>query len=228
MSQNLGNRTEDSIIDFKWGTNGADGEAITRAANGTVSVYKANDTSQSTAGVTDSEDFDSITGVHHCRIDTSADAFYEVGKDYQVVLSAATIDGQVVNVPLAAFTIEYGFNEVDVVKWLGSAVATPTVAGVPEVDATHIEGGDASNAIAAAVGDIPTVSEIWTTALTEAYRATGGTGTGAQLLYEILQNITEFVITGTTKTTKKLDGSTTAKTYTLNDSANPTGITEAT
>lgn len=80
----------------------------------------------------------------------------------------------------------------------------------------------------AATGDIPTVSQIWTTALTEAFRATGATGTAAQLLYEILQNITEFTITGTTKTVKRLDGLTTAKTYTLNDGATPTGITEAT
>jgi len=30
--------------------------------------------------------------------------------------------------------------DVSVVQWLGTAVATPTVAGVPEVDVTHIEG----------------------------------------------------------------------------------------
>ena len=80
----------------------------------------------------------------------------------------------------------------------------------------------------AATSDIPTVAQIWTTALTEAYRATGATGTGAQLLYEILMNLAGFVITDTTKTARKLDGSTTAKTYTLNDATTPTGITEAT
>jgi len=80
----------------------------------------------------------------------------------------------------------------------------------------------------AATGDIPTVSQIWTTALTEAYRSTGATGTATQLLYEILQNITEFSISNTTKTVKKLDRSTTAKTYTLNDATTPTAITETT
>lgn len=30
---------------------------------------------------------------------------------------------------------------VDVTEWLGTAAATPTVAGVPEVDVTHMEGG---------------------------------------------------------------------------------------
>lgn len=61
--------------------------------------------------------------------------------------------------------------------------------------------------------------------LTEAYRATAQPGTLAQLLYEILAGILDHSITGTTKTTRKIDGSP-AKTYTLNDSVNPTSITE--
>jgi hypothetical protein len=80
----------------------------------------------------------------------------------------------------------------------------------------------------AATTDIPTVPQIWTTALAEAYRATGAAPTAAQALFEILQNITEFAINSTTKTVKKLDGSTTAKTYTLDSATAPTSITEAT
>lgn len=72
------------------------------------------------------------------------------------------------------------------------------------------------------------VSDIFTTAMTEAYRGTGATGTPAQLAYEILSLLCEFTISSTTLTTKKLDGSTTAKTYTLNSATTPTGITEAT
>ena len=34
--------------------------------------------------------------------------------------------------------------EVDVAQWLGTAAATPTVAGVPEVDMTHMAGGTAN------------------------------------------------------------------------------------
>jgi hypothetical protein len=134
--QHLGNRTEDSSLDFKWNTNAIAGESITRATNGTVSVYKGNNTTQSTAGVTDTEDFDSLTGVHHCRIDLSADAFYVTGEDYQVVLSAATIDGKTINAVLASFTIEKGFDEVDVVKFGGSAGTF--AAGIPEVKAASI------------------------------------------------------------------------------------------
>lgn len=136
----LGNRVEDSTIDFKWSSNSSAGASITRSTNGTISVYKGSGTTQSTAGVTDTEDFDALTGIHHVTIDTAADAFYAVDNDYDVVLSAATIDGQTVNAVLAHFRIERGFNEVDVTKWLGTAAATPTVAGVPEVDVTHFGG----------------------------------------------------------------------------------------
>jgi hypothetical protein len=90
-----------------WPSNGADGASITRATNGTISVYKDGNTTQSTTGVTDTEDFDSLTGVHLVAIDTSADAtFYSSGSDFAVVLSAATIDGKTVNTPLFSFSLK--------------------------------------------------------------------------------------------------------------------------
>ena len=105
----LGDFPVSGVVDFKWSSNNADGASITRATNGTVSVYKSNSTTQSTAGVTDTEDFDSLTGIHHCRIDTSADGtFYAAGNEFSVVLSAATIDSQTVNAVLAHFSIERG------------------------------------------------------------------------------------------------------------------------
>ena len=38
--------------------------------------------------------------------------------------------------------------DADVVKWLGTAAATPTVAGVPEVDMTHISGATTVDTVA--------------------------------------------------------------------------------
>ena len=103
----LGDFPTSAMIDFNWSSNSAAGASITRATNGTVSVYKANGTTQSTSGVTDTEDFDTLTGIHHCRIDTSSDGtFYAAGSEFSVVLSAATIDGQTVNAVLAHFSIE--------------------------------------------------------------------------------------------------------------------------
>jgi len=88
---------------------------------------------------------------------------------------------------------------------------------------------DIRSAVGLASANLDTqLAAIWTTALTEAYRATGATGTPAQLLYEILAHLGEASISGTTKTLKKLDGSTTAKTYTLDSATTPTSITETT
>ncbi len=106
MSLYLGDFPEDATVHHIWSTNDAAGASITRAVNGTVSVYKDNGVTQSVAGVTDTEDFDGLTGIHALTIDTSADAFYAKGANYTVVLSAATIDGQTVNAVLAHFSIE--------------------------------------------------------------------------------------------------------------------------
>jgi hypothetical protein len=101
----LGDFLDNQTVHFMWSSNGANGASITRATNGTVSVYKDNGTTQTTTGVTDTEDFDALTGIHVCTIATT-DAFYATGSNYTVVLSAATIDGLTVNAVLAHFSIQ--------------------------------------------------------------------------------------------------------------------------
>jgi hypothetical protein len=104
--QYLGDIAPSQILYFGWHSNAIAGESITRATNGTVSVYKDDGTTQSTTGVTDTEDFDGLTGVHWVKIDTSADGtFYAAGHDFAVVLSAATIDGKTINAVLGHFSI---------------------------------------------------------------------------------------------------------------------------
>ena len=56
----------------------------------------------------------------------------------------------------------------------------------------------------------------------------GATGTPAEFLYLMKQAFTEFTINGTTITVKKLDGSTTAATYTMDSATTPTSRTRAT
>lgn len=95
------------VVRKMWSSNAIAGESITRATNGTVSVYKDGGTTQSTTGVTDTEDFDSLTGVHLVAVDTSSDGtFYSSGSDFEVVLSAATIDGKTINAALFSFSLE--------------------------------------------------------------------------------------------------------------------------
>ncbi len=70
-----------------------------------------------------------------------------------------------------------------------------------------------------------TAAQVLTTALTEAYAADGVAFTLSQALFMIYSAVMEFSIAGTTLTCKKLDGSTTAMTVTLDSSTAPTSRT---
>lgn len=64
-------------------------------------------------------------------------------------------------------------------------------------------------------------------ALAESYNVDGAAPTPEQALMGILQNLTEFAYSGTSKTVKKLDGSTTAMVCTLDSSTAPTSSTRS-
>lgn len=72
-----------------------------------------------------------------------------------------------------------------------------------------------------------TLDDVLTTQMTESYAADGVAPTPAQALLLIQQMLTEMVIIGTTMTIKKIDGSTTAATLTLNSATSPTSVTRA-
>lgn len=355
-----------------WNANAVAGESITRATNGTISVYKNNSDTQTTTGVTDTEDFDSLTGVNRFVIDTSADAsFYAPGNDFAVVLSAATIDGKTINACLGQFSLRNRSNatiidrntaqastvtstilasasnftnndalngsilsfiagtgkgqSTNVTDFTNASDTTvhPTVAAAATtttvyeiipfgMNAATVDGsgnvylassqtfnmtgnitgnlsgsvgsvtgavgsvtgnvggnvtgsvgsvtgavgsvtgnvgGNVSGSVGSVTGNVggnvvgsvasvtanvtvgslttTAIASIHTTAMTEVYGTDGGTVGLAHGVYEILALLGDFAISGTTLTTKKRDGSTTAGTYTLNSSTSPTSITRA-
>jgi hypothetical protein len=121
--QHLGNYVEDyADLNFKFSTQKADGTPIA-LVDGVVSVYKSNSATQSTEGVTLSADFDSVTGLNNVKIDLSSNAFYEVAKDYSVIITAGTVDGvSVVGAVLASFSIENRNTKANLVSILGTAL----------------------------------------------------------------------------------------------------------
>ena len=135
---------------------GSTGASVTLAglAVTDIEIYKDGSVTQraSDAGYTlldtDGIDFDGITGIHGFSIDTgdNTDAgFYTVGAWFTVVVSAVTVDSQTVNFIACQFRLMAAESvaakpKVDVDAWLGTAAATPAVAGVPEVDLTHVAG----------------------------------------------------------------------------------------
>jgi hypothetical protein len=156
------------------------------------------------------------------------------------ITAASIATGAITAAKFAANAIDAAALATDAVTEIQSGLSTLTAAGVRTAVGLASANLDTQlatiagyidteiGALQTSVSALPTVSQIWTTALTESYRGTNATGTGAQLLYEILANLVEFAISGTTKTAKRLDGSTTAKTYTLDDATTPTSITETT
>lgn len=113
-----------------------------------------------------------------------------------------------------------------------AAISTKT-ANLPSDPADHSAVIAATDAIMSRLGApagaslAADIAAILTTALTESYGADGATATAAQLLYEIAQHMGEASVSGTTKTLKRRNGSTTAMTFTLDDATTPTAITRA-
>jgi hypothetical protein len=108
---------------------------------------------------------------------------------------------------------------------LATAASLATVDS--NVDAILVDTDTTIPALIAALNDI-SVADVLTTQMTEAYAADGTAPTIAQALMMIQQLLGEFSISGTTLTMKKLDGSSTAATFTLDDGTNPTSLTRAT
>lgn len=83
------------------------GATFTLGGTPALSVYKDNSTTQSTTGVTLTADFDSVTGLNHYAIDTSADGtFYSAGSFFDVVITTGTVDSvSVVGAVVGSFTI---------------------------------------------------------------------------------------------------------------------------
>src|SRR5262245_8930086 len=90
----LGDYAAGGTIDFAFTTRRfSTGAPFTLAGTPAVSVYKGSSNAQSTTGVTLTADFDSVTGLNHVTIDTSADGtFYADGSQFDVVITTGTVD----------------------------------------------------------------------------------------------------------------------------------------
>lgn len=123
-----------SVLPFPFASYGkTNGESITLTglAVTDIEIYKAGSVTQraSDAGYTlidtDGIDIDGITGIHGFTVDTGNDTdagFFAVGSFYYVVVSAVTVDGQVINFIAGTFRL----------------IAKESVVGVQVVDASAL------------------------------------------------------------------------------------------
>lgn len=68
----------------------------------------------------------------------------------------------------------------------------------------------------------------WATQMADSVAPDGTISTREQAVYALLQMLTDFAISGTTLTVRKVDGTTTLMTFTLDDATNPVSLTRAT
>ena len=104
----LGDFDTSSVVYFKFTTfRPSTGAPFTLAGTPALSVYKDSSTTQTTTGVTLTADFDSVTGLNHVAVDTSADGtFYAAGSFFDVVITTGTVDSvSAVGVVVGRFTL---------------------------------------------------------------------------------------------------------------------------
>ena len=150
------------------------------------------------------------------------EAVYTVASTHdkeQLVFSISVTEGSATRIYDATTIVA---DDVDV----GFTASDRLILGNIEADTNELQTDDVPGLIAA-LNDI-SAADILTTALTESYAADGSAPTLTQAVLLALQHLSESSISGTTKTVKRLDGSTTAATFTLDDASTPTSITRAT
>jgi hypothetical protein len=82
------------------------GAPFTLAGSPVIAAYPDNSTTQLTAGITLSVDFDSVTGLNNIRVVATGGNGYAAGSTYSLVITTGTVDGvSVVGEVVGAFTL---------------------------------------------------------------------------------------------------------------------------
>jgi hypothetical protein len=123
-------------FDTKFTTRQISGAPSTLASSPVISAYVGNSTTEITAGITLSVDFDSRTGLNNVRVVATSGNGYATASNYQLVITTGTVNSvSVVGEVIAEFSIENR-----------SAGLKPTVAGrTLDVSATGEAGVDWAN-----------------------------------------------------------------------------------
>jgi hypothetical protein len=144
-----------------------------------VAIYKDSATEITTTGITQpTPNFDSKNGLHELVIDTS-DAVYEAAKDYDIVITAGTVDGKdLTRTILRTFSIENRNVDANVTKIAGQTASAAAPVAFPASVANEstvsnrptlvqIEG----STVLAKKSDVPTASAIADAVLEESVDA---------------------------------------------------------
>jgi hypothetical protein len=96
-----------ATVDFKFTTVDDAGLPATLSGTPVVSAYPNNGTTEITAGVTLTVDFDAETGLNHVRVVASEANGYARGTDYELVITAGTSGGDsIAGYTVGSFSVE--------------------------------------------------------------------------------------------------------------------------
>lgn len=128
-------------IDFKFATVQSTGAPTTLSGSPVLSAYVDNGTTELTAGITLSVDFDSRTGLNNCRVVATGGNGYAAGTNIDIVVTTGTVNSvSVVGYVVGSFSIDKrGVNQI-----LGTAVSAPATAGVLDVNVKNMNNVSAS------------------------------------------------------------------------------------
>lgn len=94
-------------FDTKFTTVNTSGAPTTLAGSPVISAYVGNNTTELTAGITLSVDFDGRTGMHNIRVVATSGNGYATASNYQLVITTGTVGGtSVVGYVVGEFSIE--------------------------------------------------------------------------------------------------------------------------
>ena len=132
----LGDFRLGDTFDTKFTTTAAStGAPTTLAGTPVISAYVGNSTTQITAGITLTVDFDTVTGLHNVRVVATSGNGYATASNYQLVITTGTVGGtSAVGYVIAEFSIE-----------ARSAIMPTTAARTLDVSATGEAGVDWAN-----------------------------------------------------------------------------------
>lgn len=137
-------------IDIKFCTTAAStGAPTTLSGTPAISAYPANSTTQITAGITLTADFDAVTGLNNVRVVASSGNGYATATNYDLVITTGTVGGtSAVGYVIGSFSIENR-----------SALMPTTAARTLDVASTGEAGLDFAN-VNIPAGAIPTLGII--------------------------------------------------------------------
>lgn len=146
MNSYIGDFTISKTVRVFFNTQGTTGAPITLAGTPAISVYKDSSTTQSTAGVTLSVDFDALTGFHQVVVDTSADGtFYSGGSDFEIVITTGTVDSiSVVGKSVGKFSLQ---NRSPLRPTVADRTLDVTATGAGGVDWGNLENPTTANGL---------------------------------------------------------------------------------